>query len=81
MRKALLATEALLAACVLRVGVKVGDFEPEKYRREIVENADFRGYDDGLRMTIDCSVERSDRLERCCNRRARPASPATGWRC
>ena len=64
-RKTLLAAETLLAACVLWAGVKVGDFEPEKYRREIVENADFRGYDDGLRMTIDCTVEQSDRVERC----------------
>ncbi len=63
LRKARLAMETLLAACVLWAGVKVGDFEPEKYRREIVENADFRGYDDGLRMTIDCTVAQSERVE------------------
>ena len=62
-RKARLALETLLAACVLWAGVKVGDFEPEKYRREIVDNADFRGYDDGLRMTIDCTVAQSERVE------------------
>ena len=61
--KARLAVESLLAAFVLWSGVKVGDFEPAKYRREIVENADFRGYDDGLRMTIDCTLAQSERVE------------------
>jgi len=62
-----------LAACVLWAGVKVGDFEPEKYRREIVENADFRGYDDGLRMTIDCTVERAVRPRQALLQQARTA--------
>jgi len=62
-RKARLAVETFLAACILWSGLKVGDFEPAKYRREIVENADFRGYDDGLRMTIDCTLAQSERIE------------------
>lgn len=62
-RKARLALEALFAYVLLTTGIKVGGFDPARYRREIVENADFRGYDDGLRMTIDCSVAQADRIE------------------
>jgi len=62
-RKARLAVETLLAAFILWSGLRVGGFEPERYRREIVENADFRGYDDGLRMTIDCTMAQSERIE------------------
>lgn len=62
-KKLRLALEALLAYAVLRLGVRVGTFDPARYRREIVENADFRGYDDGLRMTIDCTRAHSDRIE------------------
>jgi len=63
LRKARLAAESFIAACVLWTGLKVGDFEPERYRREIVANADFRGFDDGLRMTIDCTLAQADRIE------------------
>ncbi len=63
LRRARLAAESLMAACVLWTGVKVGDFEPARYRREIVANADFRGFDDGLRMTIDCTLAHADRIE------------------
>jgi hypothetical protein len=62
-RKARLAIETFLAALVLWSGFEVAGFKPAKYRREIVENADFRGYDDGLRMTIDCTLAQSERIE------------------
>ncbi len=48
---------------MLTLGIRIGGFDPDRYRREIVENADFRGYDDGLRMTIDCSPAQADRIE------------------
>ena len=32
-------------------------------RAELVANADFRKFDDGLRMTLDCSPEFADALE------------------
>ncbi len=63
LRKVRLAGETLFAAMLFWTGMKVGGFEPERYRREMVANADFRGYDDGLRMTIDCTVEQSERIE------------------
>ncbi len=34
-----------------------------RFRRELVENTDFRKYDDGLRMTLDCSAELADAID------------------
>lgn len=33
------------------------------YKADLVANADFRKFDDGLRMTLDCSAELADQLE------------------
>jgi Protein of unknown function (DUF3095) len=63
LRKVRLAGETLFVALLFWTGLRVGGFEPARYRREMVANADFRGYDDGLRMTIDCSVAHSQRIE------------------
>ena len=43
--------------------MRIGQFEPAKYRREISENTDFRKFDDGLKMTVDCSPEIADAIE------------------
>ena len=48
---------ALWAYVVLRFGIKVGNFVPKTYMQQVVENSDFRKYDDGLRMILDCTVE------------------------
>lgn len=63
LHRALLALKSLYAALVFWTGVTLGGFDPAKYRREMVENADFRGYDDGLRMTLDCTVAHAARIE------------------
>lgn len=42
---------------------RVGRFEAARYRRELVENSDFRKFDDGLLMTIDCTPLVADRIE------------------
>jgi hypothetical protein len=55
--------ETLLAYTVMRTGVRVGDFDPAVYRRQVVENSDFRKYDDNLRMTLDCTPALADRIE------------------
>ncbi|MGP1397865.1 MAG: DUF3095 domain-containing protein [Inquilinaceae bacterium] len=36
---------------------KVGGFDPLAYRRNTALNADYRKFDDGLRMTLDCDAE------------------------
>ncbi len=48
---------------ILKSGIKVGGFDPAHYRRQTTQNTDFRKFDDGLRMTIDCSPEMADRVE------------------
>jgi hypothetical protein len=53
----------LASYLVFRTGIRVGSFDPARYRRQLVENTDFRKFDDGLRMTLDCSPALADRLE------------------
>jgi hypothetical protein len=45
----------LAAYLVFRTGVRVGRFDPRRYREQLVENTDFRKFDDALRMTLDCT--------------------------
>jgi hypothetical protein len=57
------ALRTLLAFLIMRLGIRVGDFDPVAYRREVIENSDFRKYDDNLRMTLDCTPALADRIE------------------
>jgi hypothetical protein len=59
-RRAIVLAVTLWAYVVMRFGIKVGNFVPKNYVRQVVENSDFRKYDDGLRMILDCT----DELER-----------------
>ncbi|AYG62255.1 DUF3095 domain-containing protein [Rhizobium jaguaris] len=45
------------------LGIPGGGFQEARFRRERVENTDFRKFDDGLRMTLDCSPELADIIE------------------
>ena len=40
---------------VFKLSVRIGRFDPDRYRREIAINTDFRKFDDALMMTVDCS--------------------------
>jgi hypothetical protein len=53
----------LAAYLVFRTGVRVGRFDPRRYREQLVENTDFRKFDDALRMTLDCTPALADRIE------------------
>jgi hypothetical protein len=53
----------LFAYLVMRFGIKLGGFVPEVYVQQVVENSDFRKYDDGLRMILDCSAELESALQ------------------
>jgi hypothetical protein len=59
--KVLLGT--LIAYIVMKLGIRLGGFDPAVYRREVVENSDFRKFDDNLRMTLDCTPALADRIE------------------
>lgn len=63
----------LVSYIVLRTGMRLGEFDPTVYRREVVENSDFRKYDDNLRMTLDCTPALADRIEQQMAKAAREA--------
>ncbi|RBP12954.1 DUF3095 family protein [Roseiarcus fermentans] len=46
-----------------RFRLKAGAFDAALYAVEVAANADFRKFDDGLRMTLDCSPAFADKLE------------------
>jgi hypothetical protein len=48
---------------IMRFGIPVGRFIPRKYLSEVVQNSDFRKFDDALRMVIDCSPALAQRIE------------------
>jgi hypothetical protein len=56
--------KSLLYFLVMKSGIRVGGFSPADYLRQLVENSDFRKYDDGLRMILDCTPELAETLER-----------------
>ena len=64
-RRTFVLATTLWAYVVMRFGIKVGNFVPKTYVQQVVENSDFRKYDDGLRMIIDCTPE----LERALTQR------------
>jgi DUF3095 family protein len=56
-RRAGVLAHTLFAYLIMRFGIKVGGFVPKTYVQQVVENSDFRKYDDGLRMILDCAPE------------------------
>ncbi|MBF9195635.1 DUF3095 domain-containing protein [Microvirga terrestris] len=58
-----LAAGRLASFMIFRTGRSLGGFDPTRYRHQLVENTDFRKFDDGLRMTLDCTPGLADRLE------------------
>jgi len=63
-RRAYVFAYTLFAYLIMRFGIKVGGFVPQTYIRQLVENSDFRKYDDGLRMILDCTPELEAELSR-----------------
>ena len=47
---------------LFKLGCPVGRFDSKRYRREITANTDYRKYNDGLIMTLDCSVQTIEQL-------------------
>src|SRR6202521_1784385 len=71
-RRATVLAYTLFAYLVMRFGISVGGFVPKTYVQQVVENSDFRKYDDGLRMILDCTPE----LERGLTQRLTQAASA-----
>jgi hypothetical protein len=62
-RKAKVLALTLLYFLIMRSGLRVGRFIPSKYTQELIENSDFRKFDDSLRMVLDCTPELSAEIE------------------
>ena len=62
LRKIQLLFATLVALFFFKTGVKAGAFDPVDYAATTSRNADFRKFDDGLKMTIDCDAETQKKL-------------------
>nr|WP_299355332.1 DUF3095 domain-containing protein [uncultured Shimia sp.] len=47
---------------IFTIGRRLGKFEPLHYRQMTARNADFRKFDDGLKMTLDCDPVTRDKI-------------------
>lgn len=54
----------LFVFMVMRFNIVVGGFIPAKYTRELIDNSDFRKFDDALRMVLDCTPALAEDIER-----------------
>jgi hypothetical protein len=63
-RKAIVLVWTFLYFLIMRSGIRVGKFTPRKYTDQVVENSDFRKFDDGLRMILDCAPALAVEIER-----------------
>jgi hypothetical protein len=54
----------LFVYTLVRFGISCAGFVPKVYLHQLVENSDFRKYDDGLRMILDCTPELESELAR-----------------
>jgi hypothetical protein len=61
-RKVYLFGLSALAAILLRQRRPVGGFDPVHYLSMLRNNSDFRKFDDGLKLTLDCSPDVRDRI-------------------
>ena len=63
MTKMKLLFATFLALIFFKTGWKAGEFDPQHYVETVAQNADFRKFDDGLKMTIDCDPETRQKIE------------------
>jgi Protein of unknown function (DUF3095) len=56
-------TKFLVSLALRKLKLKTRNFDAFAYSNDVIANADFRKFDDGLRMTLDCSPEFADALE------------------
>lgn len=59
-RKALF--ESFVAWILIKTGLRIGGFDARRYRRVVGQNADFRKFGDGLKMTLDCDPDTEKQL-------------------
>ncbi|APG45588.1 DUF3095 domain-containing protein [Phaeobacter porticola] len=62
LRKLRLFFETTIAAIALSRRKPLGGFDAVHYRKMLVTNADFRKFDDGLKLTLDCPPQVRDKI-------------------
>jgi hypothetical protein len=63
LQKLIIIGQYLLVAGLRRFNIRLGRFDAHVYTRDVGMNADFRKFDDGLKMTIDIDAERLGLIE------------------
>jgi hypothetical protein len=59
-----LIVSSALAWLIFKSHRRFGNFDPEHYKIKSIQNSDFRKFDDGLRMTLDCDASVESTLRR-----------------
>jgi Protein of unknown function (DUF3095) len=54
-RKAKVLVRTFVYFLIMRTDLPIGRFIPAKYTQQVIENSDFRKFDDSLRMVLDCT--------------------------
>lgn len=62
-RRVALLVQTLLATIYLKFKIRDKNFDAVTYTGDVAANADFRKFDDGLKMTLDCTPALADALE------------------
>ena len=62
LRKIRLLVNTAITGLMMWSGRKFGSFDPVHYRTMLSTNADFRKFDDGLKMTLDCDLKTRNRI-------------------
>lgn len=63
LRRVAVGARTLVSYLTIRHLKRIGPFDAGVYLRQIHDNSDFRKYDDGLKMTLDCTERFADALE------------------
>jgi hypothetical protein len=58
-----IAVQSFLLFLCFRLGINFGPFDVKRYTHDLANNSDFRKFDDGLKMTIDVSLDRLRLIE------------------
>lgn len=56
--------ESLMQWLAIHLHLSAGAFDVKRYRAELRLNADYRRFDDTLRLVVDCAPGQADRIER-----------------
>lgn len=61
--KSVLFFKTVFTWALFRTDINLGPFDPVHYKRMLSSNADYRKFDDGLKMTLDCDAVTRSRIE------------------